>query len=207
MPLITLNLKEKIALKCIRNQFIHNATTPSIRELMTKLGYKSPISAKLVVDQLINKGFLKREAGKLQLNDLVVSNTPDRSLTRDIPLVGTVSCGGPLLAEENIEMTIPVSTSLAEPGSRYFLLRTTGDSLNKEGIDEGDVILVRQQSTAENGDIVVALIDNEATIKKFFKSDGAVILKPSSTNPDNQPIILNNNFIIQGKYIKTFKDL
>ncbi len=177
---------------------MHRGKIPSMRELMASLGYKSPRSATLIIDSLIKKGFLKkRPDGEIQLirgseNDVYHERTVN------IPLVGRVACGLPILAEENIEAMLPVSTKLAHPGSRYFFLRAIGDSMNEAGIDDGDFVLVRRQQSANDGDIVVALIDDEATIKEFHRKKSAVILKPRSSNKKHQPIILTSNFEIQG---------
>lgn len=120
-----------------------------------------------------------------------------------IPLVGNVTRGTAILAEENIEAMIPVSTSLTRPGSKYFLLRTMGDSMNKAGINEGDLILVKQQPTAENGRNIVALIDDEATVKEFQKRGDFVALLPKSSNPKHKPIILEYGFHVQDIIIAT----
>lgn len=123
--------------------------------------------------------------------------------TVDVPLVGMVSCGTPLLAEENIEARIPVSTKLAKPPYKYFLLRASGDSMDEAGINNGDLVLVRQQMIAGNGDDVVALIDDEATIKELQISNKAIILKPRSTNKEHQSITLTKDFKIQGVVVTT----
>jgi repressor LexA len=103
-----------------------------------------------------------------------------------------------MLAEENIETTLPVSIALARPPHRYFVLRVKGDSMNKKGIQSGNLVLVRQQPDADNGQVVVALIDGEATIKELHKSEGAIILMPRSSNPNHRPIVLHEDFQIQG---------
>jgi repressor LexA len=170
---------------------------------MTALGYKSPRSASLIINDLIEKGFLKKRSdGAMQfINDL----EPDFSHARTVkvPLVGRVACGLPILAEENIDGMIPVSVNLARPGSKYFLLRALGDSMDKAGINDGDLVLVRQQPVAEDGDIVVALIDDEATVKELRRTKDALILKPKSANKIHQPIILTDNFQIQGLVVAT----
>jgi len=201
-----LKLKESEALKYVRNCLMHRGKAPSVRELMTALGYKSPRSATLIIDVLIKKGFLKkRPDGEIQL----IKGSEDdinHEHTVNVPLVGRVACGLPILAEENIEAMLPVSTKLAHPGSRYFFLRAIGDSMNEAGIDDGDFVLVRQQQNANDGDIVVALIDDEATIKEFHRKKSAVILKPRSSNKKHQPIILTTNFEIQGVVITTISN-
>ncbi len=190
--------KEIATLRHIRNWIVHQGRTPSVRELMNVLDYKSPRSAALIVNRLIELGLVRRrESGELQLLNSSGNEFIDAQ-TVDVPLVGAVSCGTPMLAEENVEGFIPVSTSLARPGSRHFLLRATGDSMNKTGIDDGDLVLVRQQQAAEEGDKVVALVDGEATIKEYHREKGVIILMPRSTNRDHKPIILAEDFQVQG---------
>lgn len=186
------------AVRQIRNSLIHKGKFPSVRELMTALGYRSPRSAALIIDELVQKGILKkRPDGDLQLVKDPESNSI-HAQTIDIPLIGLVTCGMPILAQENIEGYIPVSIALARPGSKYFLLRASGDSMNKAGINDGDLLLVRQQLTADNGHRVVALIDDEATVKEFHRSKEAIVLMPRSSNKKHKPIILTEDFQIQG---------
>ena len=118
--------------------------------------------------------------------------------TIDIPLLGNVACGFPILADENVEARVPVSIKLIKKGFRYFLLRAKGDSMNNAGIDDGDLVLIRQQQQAENGDKVVALINDEATIKEYHHNGSLVVLKPKSKSKKYQPIILSADFLIQG---------
>jgi repressor LexA len=193
----SLGVKSRKALKHIRNWLMNRGYFPSVRDLMTEMNYKSPRSATLLLMELEENGFLKKRAdGSYQMiRDL---ETDVMVRTVEIPLVGTVTCGTPMLAEENIEAMIPVSTSLAKPGSRYFLLRANGDSMNEAGIDDGDLILIKQQSIAENGQNVVALIDDEATVKEFQKKGDVVALMPRSSNPKHKPIILEYEFKVQG---------
>ena len=190
--------KELEAIREIRNSRMHVGRIPSIRELMSSLGYRSPRSASLIVDKLIKKGVLRRkEDGGLQFIKSLGDDTT-RAQTVNVPLVGMVSCGVPILAEENIQAKIPVSTKLAKPPHRYFLLKAQGDSMNQKGINDGDLVLVRQQTTANQGDSVVALIDDEATIKEFHSGGETVILKPRSSNKNHKPIVLTKDFQVQG---------
>ncbi len=117
--------------------------------------------------------------------------------------MGTVPCGLPLLAEENTEAWIPVSQRLAKPGAQYFLLHAVGDSMDQRGIHEGDLLLVRQQPVAENGDRIVALLGEEATVKEFRREGGKIVLMPRSSNPVHKPIILDSDFMIQGVVVDT----
>ena len=199
--------KELEAIREIRNFIMRFGRIPSMRELMSSLGYRSPRSASLIVNKLIDKGVLRKKGdGSLQFVKSLGDDTTCAQ-TVDVPLVGVVACGVPMLAEENIQAKIPVSTKLASPPHRYFLLKAKGDSMNQKGINDGDFVLVRQQETAKNGDAVVALIDNEATVKEFHQQDGFIILKPKSSNPVHQPIILKENFVIQGVVVATLPDI
>jgi repressor LexA len=198
MPDHELTPREAQALRYIRNALIHSGKSPSIRELQTELGYNSPRSAAIIVDKLINCGRLERRSdGRLRIaRDLEEDETHARTVL--VPLVGNVACGIPLLAEENVEAMIPVSARLAKPNHRHFFLRAKGDSMNAAGINDGDLVLVRQQSTADTGDVVVALIDDSATIKEFHRRETAIILKPRSTSTEHRPMILTTDFQIQG---------
>jgi repressor LexA len=104
----------------------------------------------------------------------------------------------PTFAEENIETEISISTKLIKNDKKYFILRASGDSMNKSNIDDGDLVLIRKEQTAEDGDRVVALIDDEVTIKKFKNNTDHIVLLPKSTSKEHQPIILTRDFKIQG---------
>jgi repressor LexA len=206
MPKHQLSPNEVQALRFIRNSLIHSKS-PSIRDIQKDLGYSSPRSAALIVEKLIKAGCVKRKNdGRLRLlRDLAETNSYARTVL--VPLVGTAACGIPLLADENIETMIPVSTELAKPGHLYFLLRAKGDSMDQAGIADGNLVLVRQQSTADSGRVVVALIDDEATIKEFHRSQNTVVLKPRSSSNRHRPIILTKEFQIQGVVLTTISGL
>lgn len=187
--------KDKKAFALIRNKIIHYGESPTLREINEVTGGKSPRSASLVIDRLIESGLIKKSG-----RNLILTNTYSESSvsTIDIPLVGSVACGTPIFAEENIQTYIPISTRMAQKGSTYFLLRASGDSMDQAGINSGDLLLIRQQDSAENGDKVIALINDEATVKVFEKTRDAVILRPKSKNKNHKPIILTDNCMIQG---------
>jgi repressor LexA len=193
----SLGIKAREALRHIRNFLMQHGRMPSIRELMKEMKYKSPLSPMLLLNELAANDFLEKkpDGSYILLKDLTARES---ARTVAIPLVGTASCGMPILAQENIEAMIPVSTNLAKPGSTYFLLRARGDSMNEVGINNGDLILVKQQPTASNGQNVVALIDDEATVKEYQHKGNFVTLLPRSNNKTLQPIILTQDFKIQG---------
>ncbi len=190
----------------IRDGIVYRGQAPSLRDISTHLGFSSPRSASLVVESLAELGYIKRsdETGNLQLiKDITGKEYTERTI--EIPLVGSVACGVPLLAEENIEAMIPVSQKIARPGATYFILRADGDSMNKI-IKDGDLAIVRQQPVAENGQLVVALIDDKATLKEYYKTTDHVILRPRSTKKEYRDIILDSEFFIQGVVVSVIKN-
>ena len=198
-----LSPKEVEAIRHIRNALVHSGQAPSVRQLQRLLGYRSPRSAADILDQLAERNIIRRQpGGKVQLLEHP-DGDQQHARTVDVPLVGNVACGTPIFADENIEAKLPVSIRLARPPHRYFILRAVGDSMDAAGINDRDLVLVRQQSEAENGDRVVALIDNEATIKLFRRSSDAVVLAPKSRNKKHHPILLTEDFLIQGVVIAT----
>jgi repressor LexA len=203
-----LKTPERRALAYIRNRLVHDGVSPSVRQVAEHLGYRSPRTAAQVLDRLIEAGFIKRRDSdkSLQLLRLPDENI-EQSATVDVPLVGTAPCGLPLLAMENYEAVIPVSERLAKPPHKYFLLRANGGSMNNAGIEDGALVLVRQQQVADNGDVVVALINDEATIKELRIGRDVVALVPRSTNKDHQPIIVTSDFLIQGVVVASLPDI
>lgn len=198
---------EAAALRTVTDYLAANGRGPSVRAVAKALGYSSPRSAMLVLNRLIEAGYLRRRNDRsLQ----VLKNLPadeSRAETANIPLVGNVACGSPLLADENVEGHLPVSKRLLQPGTKHFLLRAIGDSMNAVGIDDGSVLLVRQQSIGENGQNVVAIINDEATVKEFQRRGKIVVLKPRSTNPKHMPIVLSDDFLIQGIVVAVLPQL
>ncbi len=195
---IELNENEAKAIREIRNSIMQVGRVPSMRELMSALGYKSPRSASLIIDNLVKKGYLrKNKDGGLQfMRNLLEDNM--RAQTVDVPLIGTVSCGAPIMAEQNIQGRISVSVQIARPPHQYFFLKAKGDSMNLKEIYDGDLVLVRQHAEPRNGDLVVALVDEEATIKEFKRAGETIMLIPHSTNKKHKPIILTKDFQVQG---------
>lgn len=160
---------------------------PSLAYITRQLNYKHRSSAQYHVNSLKEKGLL--DDIEAPLIEMV-----------DIPLVGTVSCGPALLAEENIEAYVPIELStLKKRSANYFFLRAEGDSMNRVDVNPGDYVLVRQEPTARIDEIVVALIGDDATLKKLSKtSDGIPMLVPCSTNPQHKPRIMIEDFSILG---------
>jgi repressor LexA len=185
----------------IRDALRYRGRPPTLQAISDHLGFKSRRSAALLIERLIKRGYLGRtlKGGLRVLHEPEDNGLTERTI--EIPLVGTVPCGAPLLAEENVETMIPVSQRIARPGANYFLLRASGTSMNAAGINDGDLVIVRQQPVAENGDRVVALIDDAATIKEYLREGSKVVLMPRSSDKNHKPIILERDFLVQGVVI------
>jgi repressor LexA len=198
-----LSPKEYKGLSYIRAAILDRGRAPTLQAISDHVGFRSRRAASLLIERLIKKGYAGRtQLGNLRILKDMPSATP-MERTIDIPLVGMAPCGLPLLAEENIEATVSVSRQLARPGANYFLLRATGNSMNQAGIQDGDLVLVRQQPVAQNGERVVALLDDEATIKEFRRAGDKIMLVPRSDDKTHQPIILNRDFMVQGVIVDT----
>lgn len=203
-----LSQKELTAYRFIRNQLVHYNHAPSVRQVMKQLELTAPRSAELVINSLIERGLLQRRPsdGKLHISeDFLLSN--ENITTVSLPLVGRVAAGSPILAEENVEAYIAVDERLVKGSAKdHFLLRVCGNSMNLRGINDGDLAIVKVQPDASPGQNVVALINDEATIKEYVPSSDKVILRPHSTDKSNQPIILHEDFMIRGVVIGTVSD-
>jgi repressor LexA len=183
----------------IRSQIIELGVTPSLRAIAAVVGYRSPRSVQLMLQRLMRRGLVSYTNGIIRLS----TESPSQAeQTVDVPLVGAVACGLPSLAEQEPEALIQVSTKIARPGHSYFLLRAKGTSMNKSGINDGDLLLVRQQATASGGEKVVALVNDEATVKHYHRDGDVVVLKPNSTDPYSS-IVLSEEFLIQGVVVAT----
>ena len=185
---------------------------PTVREIGEAVGLASPSTVHAHLANLERAGYLRRDPSKpraLELAERPGSRAGrSRADGRALPLVGQIAAGGPLLAEENIEDYVAVPEPLSR-GGEEFLLRVTGDSMVDAGILDGDIVVVRRQQTAQNGDIVVALAGedeaaDEATVKRFFREDGRVRLQPE--NASLEPIYARHVQIL-GKVTGVFRTL
>lgn len=148
----------------------------------------------------------ERRSGPYRLPRLLRDRC-ETARTLDVPLVGCAPCGSPLLAEQNVLGVVRIPASAVQSGRTYFLLRAQGDSMTEVGIEDGCLVLVRQQDVAENKDIVVALIDEEATIKELQRTRDNVFLVPRSRNASHHPIELRDDFRVQGVAVATLADV
>lgn len=183
-----LTARQAQILSYIKNQIKNSGYPPSVREIGQAVGLKSSSTVHAHLVQLEEKGYLHKDPTKPRAI-IPVPTQEEKSLTQivSLPLVGQVAAGLPILAEQNIEAFIPVPEELIGSG-RHFILQVRGDSMIEAGIFEGDYLIVRQQADANNGEIVVAVLEDEATVKRLFKHDGYVELRPE--NQAMKPIIV-----------------
>jgi repressor LexA len=181
---------------------------PTVREVQAAGGFASSRSVVQYLDALAAAGFIVRGPGARNLRIIRrgADDLADSAETALVPVVGTVAAGTPLLAEENIVEHRRVARSLLRRGSRHFLLKVRGDSMDRAGIADGDLVLVRQQPTASNGERVVALIDQDATVKRLRIGAESVLLQPDSSNPAHKPIVVGRDFRIQGIVVATISE-
>lgn len=199
-----LTYQQSRVLEAIKEYLQETGYPPSVRELGKKLGLKSTATVHSHLRTLERKGYLLRTAQKSRAYTIVGDIVHEQPLPAVmVPVVGMVREGVPVLAVENIEEYVPLPRSFVR-SENVFMLQVEGDSMIGAGIHEGDYVIVRQQDTAENGDIVVALIDDEATVKTFYKEKGAIRLQPE--NPEMSPII-SKDVRILGKVIGLYRSL
>lgn len=202
------NLTREEVLKAINESFINRGLPPTIEELRKNLRVGSTRTVLRYLRWLEDEGDIERWSGARGVRALRSDTTHVQ--TRAVAIVGTAPAGPLMLAEQNIDGWVQMPKTIAHPGSEYFLLRVRGNSMNKakvgnEKIEDGDLALVRQQATANDGDVVVALIDGEATIKRFVKRAGYSILKPDSDESRHRPIVVDRDFHIQGTVVRVLK--
>ncbi|MFQ5808991.1 MAG: transcriptional repressor LexA [Armatimonadota bacterium] len=202
MPAKMLTKRRREMLNFIEKTTAERGYPPTVREIGEAVGLSSSSSVQFHIEVLKEAGYLERDErdGKKLTRALRVRS--DDSLGRPsrapvyVPLVGQVAAGEPILAEEHIEDHWPMPPELTA-GPDSFMLRVQGDSMINAGILDGDFVLVAQQQTAENGDIVVALLEDEATVKRFYQTPRGIELRPE--NPSMAPIVTDDDVRIIGK--------
>lgn len=181
---------------------------PSVREIGEAVGLKSTSTVHGHLMRLEKKGLLRRDAMKPRAMGVLKSAEPDWTAAeqediRRLPVVGRVAAGTPILAEENVEELMTVPTDLVGDGE-HFILRVCGDSMIQAGIFSGDYIVVRKQCIANNGEIVVAMVEDEATVKRFYKENGHFRLQPE--NDAMEPIIVSDVEVL-GKVVSLLRKM
>lgn len=175
MPYGRITPKQQEILDYIKNEILNRGFPPAVREICEAVNLKSTSSVHSHLEALEKNGYIRRDATKPRAIEIIDDNfNLVRREVVNVPIIGTVAAGQPLLAVENIEGYFPIPAEFM-PNSQSFLLKVKGESMINAGIFDGDQVLVKQQSTAEDGDIVVALIDDGATVKTFHKKKDTIV--------------------------------
>jgi repressor LexA len=202
-----LTSRQREILDLIRRKVTERGYPPSVREIGDELGLSSPSTVHSHLSSLVRAGYLRRDSSKPRAIEVVEAETADlrRAATRDVPLVGRIAAGTPRLAEEQIEEIFTLPTEFTGQGP-VFLLAVRGDSMRDVGILDGDYVVVRAQKTADNGDIVAALVDDEeATVKRFQRRGARVVLK--AENAAYEDLVFDDGVEILGKVVAVLRAL
>ena len=194
--------KQQEILEYIKETILKKGYPPAVREICEAVKLKSTSSVHSHLETLEKNGYIRRDPTKPRTIEIIDDcfNLARREVV-NVPLIGTVAAGTPLLAQENIETYFPIPSELL-PNKEIFMLKVKGDSMIEAGIFNGDQILVVKTNTAENGEIVVALLDDSATVKRFYREDGHYRLQPE--NASMEPIFVDEVQIL-GKVIGLFR--
>lgn len=197
-----ISTKQKEILEYIKSEIINRGYPPAVREICEAVNLKSTSSVHSHLETLEKNGYIRRDPTKPRAIEIIEDNFGlSRREIVNIPLIGTVTAGQPILAVENIDGYFPLPAEDV-PNKEIFMLNVKGDSMINAGIFNGDKILVQKQPTAENGDKVVALIDDSVTVKTFYKEKDHVRLQPENDTMD--PILVSDVSII-GKVIGLYR--
>lgn len=191
--------KQNEILEYIKNEILNRGFPPSVREICEAVNLKSTSSVHSHLETLEKNGYIRRDPTKPRAIEIVDDNfNLVRREVVNVPIIGTVAAGQPLLAVENVENYFPIPAEYM-PNSSAFMLVVKGESMINAGILDGDKVIVEQCSNAHNGEIVVALVEDSATVKTFYKEDGYYRLQPENDFMD--PIIVEGEVQILGKVI------
>lgn len=199
-----INKRQEKVFEYIKQYIEINSFPPSVRDICKGVNIKSTSTAYGDLKKLESEGYIKTNSSKSRSIEIVkdqgLENMMEDSI--NVPVLGKVAAGEPILAMENVDYFFPVPSHYSNKGD-LFILTIAGESMIEAGILDGDKVLVRKQHDAQNGDIVVALIEDSATVKRFFKEKNRIYLKPENSNMD---IIVPDNLVILGKVIALFRD-
>lgn len=202
---IALTNRQKMILSYIRKTLREKGYPPSVREIGEAVGLSSSSTVHSQLTKLQLLGLIRRDPTKPRALEVIEDSLWRQKNVTPVPLLGRVAAGQPIFAEENIEETYPIPTDLLNNNENVFMLTVQGESMINAGILDGDLIIVRKQDTANNHDIVVALVgDDEATVKRFFKEKTCIRLQPENDLMD--PIYCDDIRIL-GKVIAVFRQL
>ena len=196
--------KQQEILEYIKSEILNRGFPPAVREICEAVNLKSTSSVHAHLEALEKNGYIRRDATKPRAIEIIDDNfNLVRREVVNVPLVGTVAAGQPILAVENVDGYFPIPAEFM-PNEQSFMLKVKGESMINAGVLSGDHILVKQQDTAENGEMVAALIDDSATVKTFYHENGHIRLQPENDTMD--PIVVEEKDVhILGKVIGVFR--
>ena len=199
-----ISAKQQEILEYIKDEILHKGYPPAVREICQAVNLKSTSSVHSHLETLEKNGYIRRDPTKPRAIEIMddTFNLNRREMV-NVPILGNVAAGEPLFAEENIEDYFPIPAEMVQ-NSEVFMLHVRGESMINVGILDGDNVLVQQQSTAKDGEMVVALVEDSATVKTFYKEDGYIRLQPE--NDTMEPIIVPDCQIL-GKVFGIFRFL
>ncbi len=194
--------KQREILEYIKQEILHKGYPPAVREICAAVNLKSTSSVHSHLETLEKNGYIRRDPTKPRAIEIIddTFNLTRREVV-NVPMIGRVAAGEPILAVENVENYFPIPTELL-PNAETFLLHVHGESMINAGIFDGDYVLIEQKNTARNGDMVVALVEDSATVKTFYKEADHIRLQPE--NDTMEPIIVPNCQIL-GEVIGVFR--
>ena len=193
--------KQSDILNFIKKQVREKGYPPTVREICAGVGLSSTSTVHGHLERMEKKGIIKRDKTKTRAIEIVEDSFNRKELI-NIPLIGTVTAGVPILAFENIEDTFSIPSGYVKSTKELFMLRIKGESMIEAGILNGDLAIIERNNTAENGEIVIALIDNDATLKRFYKEKDHIRLQPE--NSSMSPIIVKDCTIL-GKLVGLYR--
>lgn len=194
--------KQREILEYIKSEILNKGYPPAVRDICEAVHLKSTSSVHSHLETLEKNGYIRRDPTKPRAIEIIDDNfNLVRREVVNVPMIGRVAAGEPLLAVENVEAYFPIPAEMM-PNADTFMLKVKGESMINAGIFDGDSILVQCQNTAQNGDMVVALVDDSATVKTFYKENGFYRLQPENDNME--PIIVNECSIL-GKVFGVFR--
>jgi repressor LexA len=203
--------RQRRILEFIQSYSDEHGYPPSVREIGEAVGLRSPSSVHSQLEVLEDKGYLRRDPTKPRALEL--GRDPETMLemrpapARNIPLVGEIAAGGPILAEERVDAVYPVPQELVGEG-QLFMLRIRGESMVEAGVLDGDLVVVREQPTVEQGEMCAALVEGEATVKFFRRtSDGEVFLDPANEAFEPIPVRSDQDAVVMGKVVTVMRSV
>jgi len=200
-----LTRRQQEIMEIITEHIKRKGYAPTYQELADRLNIKSKYAILKHIDSLVSKGYLEKDSSARALRVVHPDFMPANNNEYELPLIGRVAAGYPILAQENVERYVSIPRAMVKAEGRYFALKVRGDSMINAGIFEDDIVVVLAAQSAYNRDIVVALVDDEVTVKRLIRDGGQTYLK--AENPDYEDIYPQGQWSIQGKVVGLIREM